>query len=259
MGDSLIEPPQRNAAVLLLALFLGIAGCGSKTAPTGNPVDTSGGATAGTKPGDATLETPSPGVVIGRVIGIAGPMPKILIQLKGERLRQATTDDQGEFILSDVPPGKYLLSAIDVPTLKTGLMGIKYRGVEVPSGGVVDEEFLFGEGFRVHGSIDGLPPIADRRYLVTVRRLGGPQLTGTPLSDQSLQVEAAKFVAGSCYVSPGQDYQIPDIDPGTYDLDVSATPSPSSAPSDRWPPPLFRTQIEVGEAELEYPISIGRP
>lgn len=249
------------AAALILAL-LSIVGC--RSAAEEVPEISGAGVEAGGKgPGAAPAATVAPrvgasasqGVIIGRVLRRDVPMAGFLVQLVGDGLLQATTDAEGGFTISDVPAGEWLLNVIDVETLRSGVHAMQMRGVTVAPGALIEERFVFGLGHRVHGVLEGLPR-GGPEVLIAVFRPGGPDLVGAPLADKALQYEEAKFLAGSCTAAPGARYEVPDILPGRYLLEVRAAPGPDPRLEPVWPAPLLRREIEVGDEELELDLVV---
>jgi hypothetical protein len=134
-------------------------------------------------------------------------------------------------------------------------MTMKSRGISVGPGELVEQNFVFGTGYRVHGGIEGIPE-GTGKVLIALYRPGAPRVAGTPLSDRALSIEAAKFLAGSVYVAGAERYEILDVEPGSYRLEVSVPPDPATPRSALWPAPLFAAEITVGERDLESSIAI---
>jgi len=198
--------------------------------------------------------------LIGSVLEIDAPRAGTLVQLMARDglLLQATVDERGEYQISDVPPGDYLLNVVDIPAVRSGVMTMKSRGITVGPGELVEQNFVFGTGYRVLGTIEGIPE-GVAKVLIALYRPGAPRVAGTALSDRTLPLEAAKYLAGSTYVEGTSAWQISDVEPGSYRLEVTVPPDPATPRSEAWPPPLFEAEVTVGERDLERPIVIGRP
>ncbi len=222
---------------------------GSETAAPENASSTT--QTTAQKPSDA------PGVVIGRVTDLSGPMVGLVVQLQGLELIQAKTNAEGEFTLNDVPPGDYVVQVVDMEAIASGLMRIKSRGTSVGPGQLVEENFELGTGFSVFGKVSGLT-VEPNRALVTVLRAGAPDLTGTQLGDQLLQFELQKHVEGSDFVDKEFTYEVIDVPTGTYELRLQIMPDPQSSRSDPWPAPAIRMTIEVGDKDLEENLELKK-
>lgn len=270
-------------AASLLASLLAPIGCSEKKTPEPSDPKPGNGASedpaksdpekpvtptpVAPTPGSTTTDPPknvpsppvdtTPGVVIGRVEEITGPVSGLLIQLKSlDELIQGRTDAAGEFILNDVPPGDYVLNVVDIEAVATGLMRMKTRGVTVGPGELIEENFEIGTGVSVRGRVSGVDGDLTR-ILVSILRPGAPELTGTQLGDQGPQIDLAKFVEGSDFLDKSDaTYEVIDIPPGTYELRIQVMPDPSSSRSNPWPAPIHSMRIEVGEVELEENIAV---
>lgn len=201
-------------------------------------------------PAAPPVASTEPGVVIGRVDGMEGPIPSIHIQLQGEKLIQGKTDSAGEFVVSDVPPGDYVINAVDMTAVTSGIMRVKSRGTSVRSGEITEENFEMGFGFSVFGKVSGLKG-DHNKVLVSILRDGAPDLTGSPVGDKILQYELAKHVEGSAFVKADHSFEVIDIPTGKYELRVQYMPSSDSSRSTPWSAPAVRMTIEVEDRELE--------
>ena len=206
--------------------------------------------------GDESLADTEPGIVIGHVRAGGVPAERYLVQLvDGREKFDTSTDRSGNFTISDVPTGRYLLNVVDYLELRaSGELRIKTRAIEVSSGELVDEEFEFDTGFTVSGSTINLPP-SEFGYVVLILRPGAPSLTGEPLRDALPVIELTKYQEGTVLVKNGEAFQVRDIPTGQYILRISRQPAPDSPLGALWPDPLFEEEIVVGRQDLR--VSVG--
>jgi hypothetical protein len=118
-------------------------------------------------------------------------------------------------------------------------------------------EVVFGIGRKVYGTVKGLPPAPMR--MVTLRRPGGPLPEEMSPLDMKAAVEASRYQAGVGFVTPDNKYEIPDIEPGTYILEVARMPdNPTDLKAyekmDRRP--HYRKEVTVEDEDLEHNIEI---
>lgn len=255
-GIGCLEPcssrPLRSGGFLaLLGALMWNAGCAS---PSGTEPLRPNASSSVSHPRAA-----EPGVLIGRVLRVDQPMEGTLVQLVAAEMFQATTGADGGFLMDGVPPGDYLLNVVDVPTVRTGIMAIKASGVRIDPGQVVEREVVFGTGVRVFGDLLGVHDPHGPPLLVCLRSPGSPPLEGAPLSDRRLQLESAKYLAGSCYARAGETYEIQDVEPGTYELEVSQVPDPSTPLTASWPAPLYKALLIVSRQDVQQSIPLRTP
>ena len=116
---------------------------------------------------------------------------------------------------------------------------------------------LFGIGYRVYGTIKGLQPAPMR--MVTLRRPGGPAPEDVNPTDMKAAVAANRYQGGMGFVTGEGSYEIADVAPGEYILEVPKMPKDPTdleayAKMDRTP--YFRKEITVREEDLELDIEI---
>ena len=121
------------------------------------------------------------------------------------------------------------------------------------------EEILYGVGVKVRGKIEGMDYRAFQT--VTLRRPGGPPPEEVNPLDMEAGIRAAEFNTGMGFMLPDNTYEIMDVPPGTYWLELLATPdNPADivamAAMDRTP--FYRAKIVVGEEDIEHDMTVER-
>lgn len=188
-----------------------------------------------------------------------GPKAGLLVQLilNSETKYDTSTDDTGFFELL-VPPGDYLLNVVDLPAMRRGEMVMRTQGVILEPGDQQQVELPFGGGVSVSGTVSGL--VGPGPFLVFVRRPGGTAPEDVPIDDQDEQIESAKYLAGTAIIQPDGTYEVVDLEPGTYILEVPVIPARVEdldlETMDRTP--YYRAQIVVGEEDSVHDIAISR-
>ncbi len=204
------------------------------------------------------LELSAGGAVNGRVLEGEKAKPGMMVQMIGAGpIQQAFTDTTGQFRFKGLKPGDYLLNIMDVAAMQKGKMVMKSRTLTLGREEEKAVEVVFGTGHRVFGTIKGLPPAPMR--MITMRRPGGPAPEKLSPLDMKSAVEAGKYQAGIAMVTPEDKYEIPDIEPGAYLIEVAKMPDdPTDMAAyekmDRTP--HYRKEITVEKKDLEHDIEI---
>lgn len=200
----------------------------------------------------------SGGVIAGKVKELEKPKAGILVQvLGGGPLQQSMTGEDGQFEFRGLKPGEYLLQFMDMAGMQKGKMALKTRDVVLAGEERQEVEVVFGAGFKVLGKIDGLPP--GPMHMITLRKPGGPKPEDLNPLDMKSGVAAGKYQAGMAMVPGDGKYEIADLEPGEYILEVLTIPANAADPAalakmDRTP--SFRKEITVGKKDLEVDIRI---
>jgi hypothetical protein len=191
------------------------------------------------------------GTIVCTVKEQGGPKPGIMVQLMSSGpIQQGMTDSAGRARFEGIKPGEYLLNLVDMAAMQKGTMAIKTRAVTVEGEEEVEIEVVYGVGRTVHGTITGLPPGPMR--MVTLRRPGGPAPEDLNPLDTDASIEAAKYQAGMGMIRADGTYEITDLEPGTYILEIPKMPSNPTdldayAKMDRTP--YDRREVTVKEGE----------
>ncbi len=198
------------------------------------------------------------GAIAGKVVEDDAGKPGIMIQLISDGpITQAFSDAQGRFRFEGLKSGEYMLTIIDVAGMQQGKPRMKTRVVAVEGEETTELEVLFGMGYRVYGTIKGLPPAPMR--MVTLRRPGGPAPEEIDPLDVKASVTAGSYQVGMGFVTDEGAYDVADVAPGTYILEIPKMPKDPTdmaayAKMDRTP--HYRKEITVKEKDLKLDIEI---
>ncbi|MGE3166467.1 MAG: carboxypeptidase-like regulatory domain-containing protein [Planctomycetota bacterium] len=197
--------------------------------------------------------SPRTGSIEGFAIDGSSPMAGLLVQLiRSAALKyDTTTDEAGYFTVKEVPSGEYLLNVVDYAALRAGHFRMRQQPVWIGPGELLAVDLVFGQGARIRGTVSGLPdaPI----HVIIARRLGGPAPEAVSPLDQDQQIESAKFLAASAKVEADGSYELEDLAPGTYMVEVLAQQREGETLSDfarrdRTPP--ARTEVTIVDEDL---------
>jgi TonB-linked SusC/RagA family outer membrane protein len=172
---------------LFLAFILGLPAAVGGEVPGGGP-----------EPGTADA---APGRIVGQVVDQAdgSPLGTVQVYIPGTGLG-TLTDDDGRYIIADVPPGLYRVEA-----RRIGYALSHRENVRVPDGGTVQVDFQMGitalslDALVVTGVAD---PTSARRVPFTVSRLG-PESFQVPAAANALTSITGK-IAGASVISDAQ-------------------------------------------------------
>jgi hypothetical protein len=167
----------------------------------------------------------------------------IMVQLiSGNPLQQSVTDAAGHFRFECLKNGEYMLSFVDIAAMQQGKGTMKSRTVQVEKADTYEVEVIFGLGHKIHGTVKGLPPAPMR--MLTLRRLGGPAPPEEPdPTDMTAVVEASKYQAGVGFITGENVYEVTDLEPGTYILEI---------------PNNYRAEITVKDKDVKHDIEIKK-
>ena len=181
-----------------------------------------------------------------------------MVQLLGVGpIKQAFTGNDGGFEFKGLKTGEYLINVLDMAAMQRGKMNGKSRVVAIEGAETAAVEVAFGTGYKVRGIIRGLPPAPLR--MVMLRRPGGPGPEEVDPLDPKASIAAGKYQAGVGMVAPDGKYEIEDIEPGEYILEVPrmpADPTDMQAYKTMNRKPHHRKEITVEKKDLEMDIEI---
>ena len=172
----------------------------------------------------------------------------------GGPMKQAMVDAQGQFEMTGLKPGDYVLNCIDMTTMQSGAMSLKTHPVTIQNGETTEVKVVFGVGVKISGTIDGLPKAPMR--MVTLRRPGGPAAGEYSPMDMVNAAKAARFQAGIGFVRQDNTYEVADVAPGDYILEVPRLPADMTNPrayeemEDRTPYVTVEVKVEDKDVEL---------
>lgn len=190
----------------------------------------------------------------------SAPLSGLLVQLikDADTAIQGQTDEAGFFELTDIPPGDYLLNVVDYVSLRQGRMRMRHEGIWIESGKTHQVELIFGDGFQVTGTVQGLPAEMPDRIII-IRRPGGLAPEDIPPTDKNVQIEAAKFLVASSRIDDNNEYVIEDLTPGTYFFEILKNPFkgesiPEFEIRDRTP--YYRAEITIGTQDIQHDVTV---
>ena len=197
--------------------------------------------------------------IAGRVTQDDEPRRGMMIRLLGAQMRQSSSDGEGRFRFKGLKAGDYLLNVVDFSAMQTGKGGMKQRVVGVAEGEEKEVEIVFGTGVSVSGTVTGLPPAPTR--MVVLRRPGGPLPEDVDPTDMRVAVEASRHQAGVGFISPEGAFQIVDVEPGKYTLEVPKMPANPAdleafGKTDRRP--YYRQEITVRDRDVTHDIEVKK-
>lgn len=198
------------------------------------------------------------GKISGGVTEQGKPRGGMMVQLMGVGpVKQAFTSTDGRFEFRGLKTGEYLLNVMDMAAMQKGKIKAKSRAVVLEGEETAELEVAFGVGYKVRGKVRGLPAAPMR--MVTLRRPGGPNPEDLDMLDPKASVAAGKYQTGLGMVTPEDEYEIEDIEPGEYILEVPrmpADPTDLEAYKTMDRRPLYRKDITVEKKDLELDIEI---
>jgi hypothetical protein len=198
------------------------------------------------------------GSINGLVLDGDAPKTGMMVQLMGGgAMKQGTTAADGSFEFRGLRAGEYMINFVDLAAMQKGKMMVKTRPVSVQDDQVTEFEMILGIGNKVHGKILGLPPSPMR--MITLRRPGGPAPEDLDPIDIQSGIAASKYQAGIGMIGPDGEYEIVDLEPGEYILEIPRMPSdPTDMEAyktmDRTP--HYRKEIQMIAADLELNIVV---
>ncbi len=195
--------------------------------------------------------------ITGTVRDEKGPKAGLLVQVVGVgAMKQATTGKNGEFSFKGVKKGAYMVQVIDLAAMQQGKMTMKTESIAVEDSQLVELEFVFGVGRKISGTVEGLPPAPFR--VIQLRKPGGPLPEELDPLDMESQMKAANYHAGMGMVGSDGTYEIIDVEPGTYILEIPKMPEdPTDMEAyakmeDR--SPYYRKEITIKDSDLKHDI-----
>ncbi len=192
-----------------------------------------------------------------RVLEVEAPKPGVMVQIMSTGdLKQGMTDKAGVFVQKGLKPGDYQVNAMDMTDVAKGKMRYKPLAVVIADG-PNEVEVVFGVGHKIWGKVEGLPPAIQR--MVVLRRPGGPAPEDVRPTDVKASLEAQKYQIGVGFITADDRYEIEDLDPGEYILEIPKMPQdPTDLAAyetmDRTP--HFSKKVEVKDKDVELDIKI---
>jgi hypothetical protein len=197
------------------------------------------------------------GVITGTISEAGEPKAGMMVQLIGGELKQTFSDAGGRFRFQGAGAGEYLLQFMDLGALQKGKMLTKSRYLELAEGQALELEVVFGLGRRISGTVKGLPPAPLR--MVQLRRPGGPPPEALSPTDTKRTIAAGRYQAGIAMIDAEGNFELTDIEPGEYILEIPrmpADPSDISAYEKMDRTPHHREEVRIGDRDLELRIEI---
>jgi hypothetical protein len=224
----------------------------------------------------AVLPTPEHSVLSGDVVTVAGgaltPLPRAVVRLEGVaspiRL-SATSGADGVFTLSDVPPGRYLLSAWSPVYVTTyyGAQRFNQAGaviVVTPGQNIANLRITLQRGGVIAGTVRTESGRAMRGVDVSVQRSGSASTPPSMIS--TLDLRSAGVRQSTMTNADGQ-FRLFGLPPGRYLVSAAARPgafegfSPVRVflPGTFFPDEATAIDIGPGEAREDLDITLKSP
>jgi hypothetical protein len=181
-------------------------------------------------------------------------------------IEMAQTDSQGQFDVTGLPMGSYMVTAFDPGRLAGGntnfqfapqvvdILGGEVANLNLGPGSLGDEQAnsntgsnLVGASAPVTGTITGL---GNGTTAVALRRPGGPAVEALSIANLGGLIEAMRYLAGQTFVNGDGTFSLDGIAPGTYILEVYSVDFPQGRPDPMaWlngtRTPVYRQEITI--------------
>ncbi len=200
------------------------------------------------------------GTLTGYVVRNGQRQPEAIVTVFGNNVtRMASTDENGDYRIDNLPAGRYQVSAqVLGQELLTNLLAPELNRIEIFDG----ETTVFNIGEISGGTITGLctppPPITGMGYAllhepgvpIDLSRMAGPGLLLRLRDPQSLLNMVAGMAEAASPVSPEGDFRLTGISQGEHQLDIIYAGALGEVVLGELRP-LFSTTITVeGEGEI---------
>ncbi|MCI0651951.1 MAG: carboxypeptidase regulatory-like domain-containing protein, partial [Planctomycetes bacterium] len=202
----------------------------------------------------------------GKIEGIAyteskeNPRSGAIVQLMGTKggMKMGTTDKEGRFAFEGLAPGEYTITLVEMGSDMSVPSAMKTKSVTLSGAETVAAEFVYGAGHRIRGRVVGRAK--DEQVFIVLRRPGGASPEDLDYTNMESMMEAQKFQAGIAVVKHDDTYDVADVEPGKYILEVPVMPEdPTDFEAyqkiDRTP--RFRKEIEIDKEDLELDIELA--
>jgi protocatechuate 3,4-dioxygenase beta subunit len=133
---------------------------------------------------------------------------------------QVVTAEDGSFDLGGIPPGSYMVAAMDMERMmESGVSEMQQRTqtVEIEDGVASEIDFEPPEGTMMTGLITGN---VGNMTTVSIRRPGGPELEDLQIGNMAQAMEMMRYQVGQAMVGEDGTFTIEGLPPGTYIVDV---------------------------------------
>ena len=196
----------------------------------------------------------------GRIVEDDKPLGGMLVQLMGDGpILRAMAGADGGFRFDKLRTGNYILTVMDLAGMQKGRMRLKSLPITLADEEATELEVTYGTGVKVSGTVEGVPLTG--MQLVTLRRPGGPLPEELDPLDSKSTFEATRYQVGTGLVKPDGTYEIEDVPPGQYILEVPAMPDDPSnfaAYKDLDRTPRVRKTIDVKEKDVKLDVKASR-
>lgn len=201
----------------------------------------------------------SGGRITGKARDANGPRVGLMVQVIGTGFMQnTTTGKDGGFSFKGIKRGAYMVQFIDIAAMQKGKMTMKVESIAIEDNQLVEIDMVFGVGHKISGTVEGLPPAPFN--VVQLRRPGGILPEELDPLDIESQMKDAKYQAGIGMVMANGKYEIIDVEPGEYFLEIPKMPKdPTDMEAyakmkDRTP--HYRRKITVREKDMTHDIKV---
>lgn len=235
-------------SILTAAILSAFQGGGG---PQGSQTPTIFGAQQRTPPRDATLEKKGTAVIRGKIVNAEGrPLRRVQLRLSGESIpegRTASTNGLGRFEISELPAGRYTLSAT-----RAGYLGLSYgqarpgepgRPIELVDGQVFgNADLSLSHTALISGHVfdEAGEPLAGAYVLTLQMRYFNGRRRLTPVRGNTISDDTGQ-------------YRLSGLEPGEYYVQASSRETWEGDPPEKqmlgFVPTFYPASAGAGEAQ----------
>jgi hypothetical protein len=235
-------------SILTAAILFALQGSGGAQ---GTQTPTIFGAQQRTPPRDATPEKKGTAVIRGKIVNVEGrPLRRVQLRLSGESIpegRTASTNGLGGFEISELPAGRYTLSAT-----RAGYLGMSYgqsrpgepgRPIELVDGQTLaNADLVLPHTALISGHVfdEAGEPLAGANVLTLQMRFFNGRSRLTP-------------VRGNTFTDETGQYRLSGLEPGEYYIQASSRETWEGDPPEKqmlgFVPTFYPASASPGEAQ----------
>lgn len=196
--------------------------------------------------------------IIGSVEVDGKPKAGMMLQLMSAHgMKRAFSRPDGSFDFDGLVPGDYMLTAMDMAAMMKQRWIIKNLAVVVEQDAKAEVDSVFGVGRKVYGEVTGITPGIIRA--ISLRRPGGPAPEEVDALNSQQMFELTKFQAGFTMVTKDGPYEVPDVEPGKYILEIIQWPTKFTSDGEFekvQAVPELRREVTVRDQDLKLDLKV---
>ncbi|MEM7234815.1 MAG: carboxypeptidase-like regulatory domain-containing protein, partial [Planctomycetota bacterium] len=187
------------------------------------------------------------------------PKVNLIVQVMGDAgMKQGATNREGSFRAEGLALGECFVNIMEMNPANPGAMKLRSRVVAIEGSDEQELNIVFGEGYKIVGKVTGMPKTQATR-IAMLRKPGGVDPNTVSPSDMKAQLELGKHRAGIGMMDADGNFEIPDIEPGEYVLDIPrypADPTDLAAYETMDRTPLHQGKVVVKDRDVELKIDV---